>query len=100
MKFTVPQIVSMLEQYIVGEPTLLSYAENDLANLKELVNEFARDIYVSCNDDDLKSPETMLTWAISEIIFHDNLKNYIKDNIAGYCYLIRSHIRFYQNEQT
>jgi len=102
---SVPQMVSMLEQYIVEEPTLLSYAENDLANLKELVNEFVGSHYMyECTDGCTKllPPKALVNRILN--VFLENkipftIEEHALDSIIGYCYLIRSHIRFYQNEK-
>lgn len=102
MRLTVHQAVQQITKCIVENPTLLSYAESDLANLKELTDEFVpRDTYhFYIASSSLENPEMMIS-KLMDVFYLPNLEMtpYTRDILIGYCFLIRSHIRFYQNEQ-
>lgn len=103
MRLTVHQAVQQVKNCIMENPTLLSYAESDLANLKELTDEFVPrntyHFYIATSS--LKNPAIMIS-KLMDVFFLPSLEMtpYTRDILIGYCFLIRSHIGFYQNEQT
>lgn len=102
LKLTAQELVAELKKYIAGDEGLILYAEDDFANLEELVNEFVPAVKHEVASECLEHPRKIIGRLLNIFIWelgNDNVKNYTLDALIGFGYLIRSHIGFVENEK-
>lgn len=103
LKLTAQELVAELKKYIAGDEELILYAEVDFANLEELVNEFVPAVKHEVTSECLEHPKKIIGRLLNIFIWEcDNTiaENHVWDALIGFCYLIRSHIGFAENEKT
>lgn len=99
LKLTAQELVAELKKYIAGDKGLILYAEDDFANLEELVNEFVPAVKYQVASEFLEHPRKIIDRLLNIFIWEDNVENYTRDALIGFGYLIRSHIGFVENEK-
>lgn len=102
LKLAAQELVNELEKYIAGDEGLILYAEDDFANLKELVNEFVPANKYEVTEECLAHPKKIIGRLLNIFIWEldkEVIENYSRDALIGFGYLIRSHIGFLENEK-
>ena len=102
LKLTAQELVAELKKYIAGDEELILYAEDDFANLEELVNEFVPTNKYEVTEECLAHPNQIIGRLLNIFIWeidYDNDENYTRDALIGFGYLVRSHIGFLENEK-
>ena len=101
LKLTAQELVAELKKYIAGDEGLILYAEDDFANLEELVNEFVPTNKYEVSEECLAHPSQIIGRLLNIFIWElhkEGIENYARDALIGFGYLVRSHIGFVENE--